>query len=89
MDELEARRDELIRTVGNLLHPSVPVSNNEDHNDIVRTVGDDAVNRTRYVPPAPTPGDRAPGVGVAMRGTGGPKTGPTTGPKAVGRVGEA
>ncbi|EDQ88746.1 uncharacterized protein MONBRDRAFT_37346 [Monosiga brevicollis MX1] len=45
--ELEAQRDELLRSVGNVLHPSVPISDNEDNNLILRTVGDAAVNQTR------------------------------------------
>eukprot|EP00045_Choanoeca_perplexa_P010177 m.101780 g.101780 ORF g.101780 m.101780 type:complete len:510 (+) comp15184_c0_seq1:71-1600(+) len=44
---LEAKRDDLLRSVGNVLHPSVPVSDNEDNNEIVRTVGDAAKNKTR------------------------------------------
>jgi seryl-tRNA synthetase len=35
--ELENRRDRKIRTIGNYVHESVPVSNNEDDNVVVRT----------------------------------------------------
>lgn len=46
-EKLEAERDGLLRSVGNVLHDSVPVSDNEDNNEIVRTVGDAAVKQTR------------------------------------------
>lgn len=35
--EQESRRDRKIRTIGNYVHESVPVSNNEDDNVVVRT----------------------------------------------------
>ena len=44
---LEEKRDGLLRSVGNVLHPSVPVSADEDNNEIVRTVGDAATSQTR------------------------------------------
>lgn len=47
--ELQAKRDSLIRTVGNLLHPSVPVSDNEDNNGIERIIGKTGdANRLKY-----------------------------------------
>jgi seryl-tRNA synthetase len=44
---LEEQRDELLRSVGNVLHPSVPVSDNEDNNLILRTVGKAAQEKSR------------------------------------------
>lgn len=41
----EKERNNALREVGNHLHPSVPVSNNEDENGIVRTVGDTSVRK--------------------------------------------
>lgn len=32
--------------MGNVVHDSVPVSDNEDNNEVVRTVGDAAINKT-------------------------------------------
>lgn len=40
LNELEEKRDSILREIGNLLHPDVPVSNNEDENAIIRTWGD-------------------------------------------------
>ena len=39
MEEQEAKRNEVLREIGNLLHPEVPVSNNEDENAVIRTFG--------------------------------------------------
>lgn len=39
LDELEEKRNGVLREVGNLLHPDVPISNNEDENAVVRTWG--------------------------------------------------
>lgn len=38
--ELESTRNTALREVGNHLHPSVPVSDNEDENKVERTFGD-------------------------------------------------
>lgn len=38
--EVEQRRNNALNEIGNLLHESVPISNNEDENVIVRTHGD-------------------------------------------------
>lgn len=38
--EVELRRNTALREVGNHLHPSVPVSNDEDENKVERTFGD-------------------------------------------------
>ena len=35
-----SERDSLLKTIGNVLHPSVPVHNDEDFNEVVRTNGD-------------------------------------------------
>lgn len=40
LNELEETRDSILREIGNLLHPDVPISNNEDENAIVRKWGD-------------------------------------------------
>ncbi|KAI2805447.1 hypothetical protein RDWZM_008716 [Blomia tropicalis] len=40
LNELEEKRDSILREVGNLLHPDVPISNNEDENAIIRKWGD-------------------------------------------------
>jgi seryl-tRNA synthetase len=45
-EQLDQERMTLIRTVGNVVHDSVPVSDNEDNNAVVRTVGDAAVSKT-------------------------------------------
>jgi seryl-tRNA synthetase len=37
---LLAKIDQLVNTVGNIVHDSVPISNNEDDNAVVRTWGD-------------------------------------------------
>lgn len=39
MEECECNRDEVLREIGNLVHPDVPVSNDEDNNAIVREFG--------------------------------------------------
>lgn len=44
---LEEQRDELLRSVGNVLHSSVPVSDNEDNNLVLRTVGKAAQEKSR------------------------------------------
>lgn len=41
----EKERHSLVCTIGNLLHPSVPVHNNEDFNEVVRTNGDCQVRK--------------------------------------------
>lgn len=38
--ETEEIRNESLREIGNLLHPSVPVDDNEDNNRVERTWGD-------------------------------------------------
>lgn len=40
LDEFEVNRNEVLREIGNLLHPEVPISDNEDENLVVRTFGD-------------------------------------------------
>jgi len=40
MTRCENERDALVSTIGNVLHPSVPVHNDEDFNEVVRTHGD-------------------------------------------------
>lgn len=40
LNELEENRDKILREIGNLLHPDVPISNNEDENAIIRKWGD-------------------------------------------------
>ena len=45
--QLEEERNELLRSVGNVLHDSVPVSDNEDNNLILRTIGKAAKEQTR------------------------------------------
>jgi seryl-tRNA synthetase len=40
LEEIERVRNEALREVGNLLHPSVPVDDNEDNNRVERTWGD-------------------------------------------------
>lgn len=40
LQEVEAIRNSTLREVGNHLHPSVPVSDNEDENKVERTFGD-------------------------------------------------
>lgn len=40
LTELEVARNTALREVGNHLHPSVPVSDNEDENKVERTFGD-------------------------------------------------
>ena len=42
-EALISRRDELLKKIGNLVHDSVPVSDNEDLNAIVRVDGLDRV----------------------------------------------
>lgn len=39
-DELEKKRNEILREVGNLIHSDTPISNDEDENVVVRTFGD-------------------------------------------------
>lgn len=39
MEECEQSRDEVLREIGNLIHPDVPISNDEDNNAIVREFG--------------------------------------------------
>lgn len=45
--DCESKRNSALREVGNHLHPSVPVSNDEDENKVERTFGDCSV-RTKY-----------------------------------------
>ena len=39
MEEHENTRNEVLREIGNLLHPDVPISNDEDENAVIRTFG--------------------------------------------------
>ncbi|KAG9510657.1 putative serine--tRNA ligase, cytoplasmic, partial [Fragariocoptes setiger] len=39
LEECEKSRNSVLREIGNLIHESVPISNNEDENAIVRTFG--------------------------------------------------
>lgn len=39
-EELENKRNEILREVGNLIHTETPISDNEDNNVVVRTFGD-------------------------------------------------
>jgi len=43
--ELENTRNEALREIGNLVHESVPVSNNEENNKVERTWGDASVRK--------------------------------------------
>ncbi|TKR68501.1 hypothetical protein L596_024476 [Steinernema carpocapsae] len=45
MEELEDKRNSLLTRVGNILHESVIVSDNEDNNGIIRTYGDVEVRK--------------------------------------------
>jgi len=45
MARCESERDSLLKTIGNVLHPSVPVHNDEDFNEVVRTNGDCTVRK--------------------------------------------
>ncbi|EGD76936.1 seryl-tRNA synthetase [Salpingoeca rosetta] len=47
MEKHDADRQELLRSVGNELHESVPVHSDEEHNAIVRTVGKAAREHSR------------------------------------------
>lgn len=47
VSEVEAKRTQALEEIGNLLHESVPISDNEDENAIVRTHGDCA-SRKKY-----------------------------------------
>lgn len=40
LEELEKKRNDILREVGNLIHTETPISNNEDENVVVRTFGD-------------------------------------------------
>ena len=40
MEELEKKRNEILREVGNLIHSETPISNDEEENVVVRTFGD-------------------------------------------------
>ena len=40
LNEYEENRNSILREIGNLLHPDVPISNNEDENLVIRTWGD-------------------------------------------------
>jgi len=40
MENLEKDRNENLKKIGNLLHDSVPISDNEDDNKVERTFGD-------------------------------------------------
>uniref|UniRef100_A0A915K9Y5 Serine-tRNA synthetase type1 N-terminal domain-containing protein n=1 Tax=Romanomermis culicivorax TaxID=13658 RepID=A0A915K9Y5_ROMCU len=42
---LEQQRNDALREIGNLVHPSVPVSDNEDNNFVERTWGDITVEK--------------------------------------------
>lgn len=39
LEECERNRDSVLREIGNLIHPDVPISNDEDNNAIVREYG--------------------------------------------------
>ncbi|OTF75518.1 serine-tRNA ligase, cytoplasmic-like protein [Euroglyphus maynei] len=39
LNELEEKRNSILREIGNVLHPDVPISNNEDENAVIRTFG--------------------------------------------------
>lgn len=39
MEECDRQRDEVLKEIGNLIHPDVPVSNDEDNNAVVREYG--------------------------------------------------
>ena len=43
MAEYEQERNEILREIGNLLHPDVPISDDEDNNAIIRTSGNIAL----------------------------------------------
>ncbi|CAG7835626.1 unnamed protein product, partial [Allacma fusca] len=45
LEDTEKKRNESLREVGNILHPSVPVSDDEDKNRIERTWGDIAAKK--------------------------------------------
>lgn len=47
LNEVEAKRNSALNEIGNLLHESVPVSDNEDNNLVVRTHGD-CTERKKY-----------------------------------------
>ena len=40
LEEIENKRNEILREIGNLIHSDVPISNDEEENDVVRTSGD-------------------------------------------------
>jgi len=40
LEDLENQRNDVLREIGNLLHPDVPISDNEDNNAVIRTFGD-------------------------------------------------
>lgn len=40
INDAEAKRNDVLREIGNLLHESVPISDDEDENSIIRTFGD-------------------------------------------------
>ncbi|RWS30950.1 serine-tRNA ligase: cytoplasmic-like protein [Leptotrombidium deliense] len=46
LEEFENKRSEILREIGNLLHPDVPISDNEDENAIIRTWGDLELGKT-------------------------------------------
>ncbi len=43
--ETETIRNEALKEIGNILHPSVPVDDNEDNNKVERTWGDVSVRK--------------------------------------------
>jgi len=45
MEDYENKRNEVLREIGNLLHPDVPVSNDEDENAVIRTFGDTSLGK--------------------------------------------
>jgi seryl-tRNA synthetase len=47
LEETEAKRNAALKEIGNILHPSVPIDDNEDNNAVERTVGD-VTQRTKY-----------------------------------------
>ncbi|EUB56711.1 Serine--tRNA ligase, cytoplasmic [Echinococcus granulosus] len=42
-DELEKSRNDLVYEIGNILHPEVPISDDEENNKVIRTFGDASV----------------------------------------------
>jgi len=47
-DDAEKERNEKLKEIGNIIHETVPVSNDEDENLVVRTFGDQSCARKKY-----------------------------------------